>query len=252
MAEETAKVVATRNWKLIIIVIVAIIIALVPSIYFYSKYQSAVQNAGINKEQTANYVSNLKKLIEIPADENPSSVATVTDVTKLTGEPFFASAKNGDVMFVFDRVNKAILYRPSENKIINVLPVNIAPNVAQPAQQAQPTGSAQKANVSPTLTLTPTPTVAPKKVSVLILNGTKTAGLAATAEKRITDKLPQAQITKGNSQGDYAKTVIVDSSNNSIDSQLVSLIGGSVVKTMPTGENASSTDITIILGADFK
>lgn len=50
-------------------------------------------------------------------DETPT-IATVSDITKLQGQPFFAKAQNGDKVYVYSNAKKAILYRPSENKII--------------------------------------------------------------------------------------------------------------------------------------
>lgn len=73
-------------------------------------------SSSANKE-----VENLKgevgALIPLP-NEDPS-IATVVDTQKLQGQPFFAQAQNGDKVLFYQNSNKKILYRPSENRIIN-------------------------------------------------------------------------------------------------------------------------------------
>ena len=62
--------------------------------------------------------------MELPEGETPT-VATISDKEKLTGQPFFKSPENGDILFAYTTAMKAILYRPSTNKIINVAPITI-------------------------------------------------------------------------------------------------------------------------------
>lgn len=64
------------------------------------------------------------KLIELPSDEVPT-IATVVDVEKVKSQPFFANAQNGDKVLLYAKTSKAILYRPSAKKIIEVAPINL-------------------------------------------------------------------------------------------------------------------------------
>jgi len=57
-------------------------------------------------------------LIELP-NETPT-IATVTDPHELTSELFFKDAQVGDKVLIFSKAGQAILYRPSEKKIIAV------------------------------------------------------------------------------------------------------------------------------------
>lgn len=69
-------------------------------------------------------VAKVGKLIALPTDEKPT-VATVTDASKVKDQTFFQNAKNGDVVLIYTKAQKAILYSPTENKIVEVGAVNI-------------------------------------------------------------------------------------------------------------------------------
>ena len=108
--------------------LIGAVLALIPSYYFYSKYQTAQkmlknpQQASL--DQTKSVVAMVGKLIALPTDETPS-LATVQDKSKLKDQPFFKNAVNGDKLLLFIKAKKAILYRESSNKIIEVAPINI-------------------------------------------------------------------------------------------------------------------------------
>lgn len=132
--------------------LIGAVLALIPSYYFYTKYQQAqklLKNPQqVSLEQTKSVVDKVGKLITLPNDETPS-LATVQDKSKLKDQPFFKNAVNGDKLLLFIKAKKAILYRESNNKIIEVAPINIQ------KQAAAPTGSATvaptKAPVVPTV-----------------------------------------------------------------------------------------------------
>lgn len=69
-------------------------------------------------------ISAVGKLITLPEDENPT-IATVSDPAKLAGQPFFSRAKEGDKVLIYTRYKKAILYRPSERKLVEVADLNL-------------------------------------------------------------------------------------------------------------------------------
>jgi hypothetical protein len=60
-------------------------------------------------------------LITLPADETPV-IATVADPAQLQSQPFFKHAQKGDKALLYMKAQKAILYRPIEQKIIEVAP----------------------------------------------------------------------------------------------------------------------------------
>jgi hypothetical protein len=83
-------------------------------------------------------VTEVGKLLALPTDEKPT-VATITDVEKLKEQVFFKNASNGDKVLIYTKSKKAILYRPSEKKIVEVGAVNInqQPRPVEPAPVSQ-------------------------------------------------------------------------------------------------------------------
>ncbi len=121
--------------------LIGAVLALIPSYYFYTKYQQAqklLKNPQqVATEQTKAVVDKVGKLIALPSDETPS-LATVQDKTKLKDQPFFKNAVNGDKLLLYIKARKAILYRESSNKIIEVAPINITKNQQQAGTATTP------------------------------------------------------------------------------------------------------------------
>jgi len=89
-----------------------------PELFGLSKGTAAVQ------AEADRLVASVGKLITLPTDEKPT-IATVTDIEKVKDQPFFKNAKNGDKVLIYTKAQKAIIYRESENRIIEVGAVNI-------------------------------------------------------------------------------------------------------------------------------
>lgn len=117
-------------WKKIIVASLIVVAAagITGTILYYNQYQSLKNNPTVAAQQeTDKLVSDIGKLMVLPTGETPT-VATVTDITKLTDQSFFKDAQNGDKLLAYTIAKKAILYRPSSNKIINIAPFNISSN----------------------------------------------------------------------------------------------------------------------------
>lgn len=84
-------------------------------------------------------VMEVGKLLALPTDEKPT-VATITDFEKLKEQSFFKNATNGDKVLIYTNAKKAILYRPSEKKVLEVGAVNIRQqdSVSSPLPQPVP------------------------------------------------------------------------------------------------------------------
>lgn len=84
-----------------------------------SKQLDQAKNPAVAAENDAKQtVANVGKLIALP-NEKPA-IAIVSDEAKLKKQSFFKDAKNGDKVLMYKTARKAILYRPSENKVIEV------------------------------------------------------------------------------------------------------------------------------------
>ena len=92
------------------------------------------------KQETINLKNRVSELVEVPSGQEPT-IATVQDVSKLQGQAFFKNAQNGDKVLIYSEAKKAILYRPSTDKIIEVAPVNIGNDQASPQAEATNTGT---------------------------------------------------------------------------------------------------------------
>jgi hypothetical protein len=75
------------------------------------------------QKQVETLVEKVSKHIQLP-DGTPA-VATVDDKNKLNSQVFFDNAENGDKVLIFSAAGKAVIYRESEDRIINFGPVEI-------------------------------------------------------------------------------------------------------------------------------
>lgn len=67
-------------------------------------------------------VSDVGEHMLLPDDETPT-LATVSDMHALEGQVFFRNAKEGDKVLMYLQAQRAIIYRPSIDKIIEVGPI---------------------------------------------------------------------------------------------------------------------------------
>lgn len=176
------------------------------------------------REEVGKLVSEVGKLIDLPSGEDPT-VATVTDISRLQDQPFFARAKNGDKVLIYTQAKKAILYDPSAKKILDVAPVNIG----SPSAQIQ-------------------------SAKIVLRNGTTTIGLTTRVETELKKSLPTINIVgkENASKSDYEKTIVVILSDSAKDYalSLAKLLKGEIGN-LPEGENKpKDADILVILGKD--
>ncbi len=147
-------------WLLLLLVIIA---AAVGGYWQYNqsnmlkqqlaKVKTSSQQAA--QDEAKQLIARVGKLIVLP-DEQPT-IATVSDLAPLKDQAFFANAKIGDKVLIFATAKKAILYRPSEDKIIEVAPINLDTKTTQPPTTKQP-GASITPSTSTTSTSTKTTT----------------------------------------------------------------------------------------------
>ncbi len=223
----------------IIVLSSLLLVALCVAGYFYYQYRQSP------KVQSAEEIKNLKeeigKIFELPMDEEPT-LATVTDREKLAEQPFFQKAENGDKVLIYSNSGRAVLYRPSQKKIIDVTAVN----VTKPVETAPATSSESLATQP--VAAEPVPAI----IRVALYNGSKTVGVTSVVEGKLKTVLPNgAVVTKENAEkNDYPKTLVVDvtGTNDASALSIASALGGEV-GSLPAGEKApTDADILIIVG----
>ena len=236
----------SRKIVLIASAVLLVVIAGTPAVYFYRQYTAMKKEVAAVKtkqEDPKALVAMVAKHILLPTGEDPT-IMTVTDKEKLSGQLFFANAKNGDKVLIYQKAKKAFLYDPVADLVIEVGPVLTASASGTLASS----GSAPSASTVP-----PTPTVQ-ASYTFALLNATQISGLAKTYEAKLLSAVSTAHVVAlGNAKGDYRKSFLVDVTGThaavaSVVSQSLSL----TVAPLPAGESTPSADFLIILGTDQK
>ena len=132
----------TDNLKVLLAVLGILVLGLAgTTLTFYKKAKSLKTNPQqVAQEENKKIIDAVGKLVLLPEGETPT-IATVTDASKLKSQQaFFTRAEEGDKVLIYTSALKALMYRPSENKIIEIAPLVIGnPNTpANPAPKAAP------------------------------------------------------------------------------------------------------------------
>jgi hypothetical protein len=206
-------------------VILLVLLAGAPSLYFYNKYQQEVNKSAPQaaEEELRATKAKVGKLIALPKNEEPV-LATVSDTQQLKDQPFFANSQNGDKVLIYPKARKAYLYRPSLNKLIEVATVNLDSGLSQ-------------------------------EIRIALRNGSGSAGLTNRIEPEITKAAPNANIVRKENaaRSNYEETLVIDiTGENTEASEQIARVLGASKSSLPRDEKAPpDTDILIILGRDF-
>lgn len=236
----------------LIIFSLILIFSLGSAIYFYTKYRQAVSPKS-NLSEIEAIVKKVSELMVLPQGEIPT-LATVSDKSKLQNQEFFQRAENGDKILVYAQAKKAILYRPSTNKIIDIAPIRSVQQTTPAASPSLPAGASAKAGAAatPSATLVKvTPTPISQKARIVLLNGTDTVGITYKVEKELLSVVKDIEIVdKDNAaKSDYKKTIIIDLSGGKFKEkaqELATFLKGEI-GALPEGETKPDADILVIL-----
>lgn len=134
-----------RVFSPIIILTILLFTAIVIGGYFYWQYKRTQALSG--EKVIEDIKTEIGELMILPDNEEPT-LATVTDREKLTEQSFFEKAENGDRILIYSQSGRAILYRPSIKKIIDVTAINI--DQATSKSDPQPNPSVTQENIQTT------------------------------------------------------------------------------------------------------
>ena len=132
------------NKERVIVFLIIVVLIITGGFVYYknqkSKSQVSQQTLSLTQQrekENSELIEKIGKLILLPSGEQPT-IATVSDKSQLSTQPFFANALDGDKVLVYANAKKAILYRPSTNQVIEVAPVNITSPTLTPTPTATP------------------------------------------------------------------------------------------------------------------
>ncbi len=128
--------IAKRKWQAkswIIIGIIVLLFIVLLGFLLHAEFRLKQAQKSLNEMQKATPQTNnidenkellekVGKLVVLPVGETPT-IATVSDLSKLKDQPFFAKAQPGDKVLIYSTAKRAILYRPSTNQIIELAPL---------------------------------------------------------------------------------------------------------------------------------
>jgi len=104
--------------KKTLIAVIAVLLIIPAAVGIVSRLQVKNEPSVLAANDVNGLIEEVGKFMTLP-NETPT-VATVSDVSKLANQEFFSEAENGDKVIIFPKAQKAILYRPSSKKIIEV------------------------------------------------------------------------------------------------------------------------------------
>ncbi|MBX4206308.1 hypothetical protein KW784_00740 [Candidatus Parcubacteria bacterium] len=95
-------------------------VALLGSTAYLGKTVYDMRKPALSAEaQVRKLVEEVGQAIILPQDELPT-VAKVADASQLSDQPFFANARTGDNILIFEKSKKAVLWRPSVRRVVEV------------------------------------------------------------------------------------------------------------------------------------
>ena len=129
---------AKKSKSKLIAIIVAIILLAAAGYFVMNRSgsgepQTEEQAAAAAEAEIAELEERIQRLIVLPSEETPV-LATITDAEALRAEqPFYASVEDGDKLLIYLSNQRAVIYRPSQDVLVNVGPI-IVDNAGAPAQ----------------------------------------------------------------------------------------------------------------------
>lgn len=124
-----------------VLVLLIVVLALGFGAYQYREAQRLKTTEGqqeLSQAQIDELKNEVGDHIILPKDAEPV-VATINNVDELKKtQDFYKLAKNGDKLLIYQKTKRAIIYRPSEDIIVNVGGLDISQTPAANQQKKEP------------------------------------------------------------------------------------------------------------------
>ncbi len=223
--------------KILVILFVLALIALSASLLSHRRMSKKVTRLStvsgqkeIAKKETDALVKKVSKLIALPTGETPT-IATVNDANGLAkGQSFYKGSKNGDKVLIYFKAQKAFIYSPDRNFLVNVGPIYVDKSARAAATTKTQTQS---------------------KLNIEIRNGTSQTGLATQTSDKLK-KIANFNVVyiSDAATSTYKKNIIVDLSKGTKKELVKSLekeLGLTSVTTLPAKEKTTTADVLVIV-----
>lgn len=205
--------------------------------FFYWQYRQTP--SVVEAKEIASLTSRIGKTVLLPDGEAPT-LATVKDKEKLTSQPFFRRAENGDKVLIYANAGRAILYRPSTEQIIEITSVNLKRDTPAETKPEDEVLTAVRG------------ATAIEKIRIALYNGTESAGLTGSVEQRLLSEMPEVEVTAKQkaARADYTQTVIVDpaGTHGPLAERLARELNGTLSPLPDEEAFPDNVDLLIILG----
>ncbi|MFA5000710.1 MAG: hypothetical protein WC531_00575 [Candidatus Paceibacterota bacterium] len=133
-------------WALIVIVLVVI----AGGVYYWVSPRGAtnvpVSTAETSPAEIQVLLEKLGQHLVLPMGETPEIGQIDDPVQAVKTQPFLAGVQKGDVLIVYVKAQKAIVYSPARDLIINVGPVSLAPESTSNQEMISASSSAPVKN----------------------------------------------------------------------------------------------------------
>lgn len=216
-----------------------LVLTIMVSVYFYIQWKrtlSEIQVENINTpEEIAQITAVISTFMQLPVGEEPT-IATVLDAEQLRSQPFFVHSKNGDKVLIYIEAKKAILFRPENNRVIEVAPIffdETGEILAVPEIDNESVVDARAA-----------------VTRVVYYNGSGVQGRAAEFEQLVQntfDTIETVFVTSAFQTYQGIQVVDLSGQHMSQAIELAEFFGGTVVD-FPIDESRPDADILIIIG----
>ncbi len=130
-----------KKYFFISLIIILFLGSSATAVYFYTQWKKATTVVN-PQEEIEDVLAVVSNYMELPQGENPT-IATVVDREKLQDQAFFVNAENGDKVLIYTNARKAILYRPSTKKVVEVAPIYFDETQNTPSPTSSSAGPSQ-------------------------------------------------------------------------------------------------------------
>lgn len=244
-----------RVLKVLFFILTAIIFvsALGTAGYFYYQYQQALQNPNQQTQQEIQEITQIiSQYMELPDEQ--ANLATVTDKSKFVTQPFFQNAENDDKILIFRDAKRAILYRPSTQKIIDVAPLITDQNNS--ANTSETSSSSVNLPAEPNSTSSDKTGVIEDQdiVSVAIYNSTDTPEILPSVKWTLVSQLENLDfvLEEKSTYRHYLVTQVINLTDQTLpETQQIADLLNAEITFLPEGETQpEGAEILIIIGTD--